>query len=60
MARRKSLVLPDQLQLFPEWKPQCPLCGVAGDLVTCRRLYEIKNMCARCAEALKLRGWKIV
>jgi hypothetical protein len=60
MARRKPLVLPGQLLWFPEWKQQCPLCGAAGDLVTCRRVYEVKERCVRCAEALKPHGWKIV
>jgi hypothetical protein len=57
---KKVYVLPGQLELFPGWVEECPLCGAAGTLTTCRRLYTTQRACLRCADALKGRGWVIV
>jgi hypothetical protein len=60
MTSRKVWILPGQLELFPDWQEHCPLCGVVGELATCRRLHTIRRMCLRCAEGLASYGWRRV
>jgi hypothetical protein len=57
---KKVHVLAGQLELFPDWQEQCPLCGAASDLVTCRRMYHIQRACLRCAEGLRQHGWQVM
>jgi hypothetical protein len=56
---KKVYVLPGQLELFPDWEELCPLCGTAGDLVTCRRLYSTQRACVRCVHGLQAYGWRV-
>jgi hypothetical protein len=60
MPRPKPFTDPRQLLLFADWEESCPLCGVAGTLTTCRRLYASQRACLRCADALQGYGWVIV
>jgi hypothetical protein len=57
---KKAAVLPGQLELFPGWQETCPLCGAAGELVTCRRLYVTRTVCVRCASGLVAYGWRVI
>jgi hypothetical protein len=58
---KKIPMLPRQMSLFTEeeLQEQCPLCGAAGDLVTCRRVYSSQRACVRCANGLEAYGWAI-
>jgi hypothetical protein len=60
MTSRKVWTLPGQLELFPDWQEDCPLCRRRGELTTCRRLYSTRRACLRCAEKLTTYGWKRV
>jgi hypothetical protein len=57
---KKVHVLAGQLELFPGWQEHCPLCDTAGDLATCRRLYNTLRSCLRCAAGLRAYGWRVV
>jgi hypothetical protein len=60
MPKAKSFTDSRQLELFADWEECCPLCGAAGTLTTCRRLYTTQRACLRYADALKGCGWVIV
>jgi hypothetical protein len=62
MSRGEVWILPGQMSLFTEeeLRETCPLCGAAGELTTCRRMYNTLRACRRCVDALKVCGWFIV